>query len=529
MASVRRLCRGIIRLAAGVVPARWRDSWRTEWLGELEYGWASRRPPLGAAESLRRAAAAVAHALFLRKESLHMETLVQDVRFALRLLARQPGFTAVAVLTLALGVGANTAIFSIVNRTLLAPLPFGDPDRLVQVWETLRLPTEYYAQNTPAPGTFEIWNAHGESADGLAAYSVATLTLTGGGDPEQLTAIRASVNLMDVLKIAPAMGRNFQPSDDVVGAPGVVILTHRLWMRRFNQDPAVVGRTISINGAPALVAGVLPPEVPLSLRPVDLWVPIRLQASEGKWNRMLWVVARLKPGVTPESFQRQLDAGMHADGPDKMDAEVGVNVQPMDAEVRGGVRPDLIMVFSVTLAVLLIACTNIATMLMARSIVRRRELSVRAALGAGRGRLVRMLLVESLMLGLAGAAAGVVIGASSLGAIRAAMPDALALQISGTIDGRVLAFSTVVALATALVFGLAPVAGLSTRTLTVTSRTGDGQERRGLRWLRSSLVVVEMALAVVLLAGAALLVKTFAAIVTTPTGFSSEHVLTAQV
>jgi len=458
-----------------------------------------------------------------------MDSLFQDVRFALRLLARQKGFTAVAVLTLALGVGANTAIFSIVNRTLLAPLPFGDADRLVQVWETLKLPTEYYAQNTPAPGTLEIWNAHSESADGLAAYSVATVTLTGGGEPEQLTAIRASVNLLDVFKIAPVLGRNFQPSDDVAGAPDVVLLTHQLWTRRFNRDPAVVGQTISINGAPALIAGVMPPEVPLSLRPVDLWMPIRLRAAEGKWNRMLWVVARLKPGVTPASFQRQLDAGMHADGPDKMDVNVGVNVQPMDAEVRGGVRPDLVMVFSVTLAVLLIACTNIATMLMARSIVRRRELSVRAALGAGRGRLVRMLLVESLVLGLAGAAAGMVIGAWSLGAIRAAMPDALALQISGAIDGRVLIFSIAVALATSLVFGLAPIVGLSSRTLTVTSRSGDGQERSALRWLRSSLVVVEMALAVVLLAGAALLVKTFATIVTTTTGFSAEHVLTAQV
>jgi putative ABC transport system permease protein len=456
-----------------------------------------------------------------------LESLFDDMRFASRVLLRRPAFTAVAVATLALGIGANTAIFSVVNRTLLSPLPFASPDRLVQVWETV--PSMNIDKNTPAPATLDLWRARTTSVERFGAYTVGTANITGGGEPERVAMLRASADLLRVLTLPLALGRNFTDDEDHYGAPRVVILTDRFWSRRFGRDPGVLGRAVVLNGERATIVGVLTADVPLSIKDSDMWTPLALTPSEGRQSRMLWVVARVKPAVTASGIQQELDAVMHQPGPGSLDAGIGVNVLPLVEELRGGVRPDLLLVFSVSAVVLLIGCANVATMLLARGVARQRELRMRASLGAGRVRLARMLLIESFVLGLAGGAGGFVTGAWAVGVIEALMPASLASTVTGGMDLRVLAFTAALAMLTTLVVGAAPAFAVTGRRLMTSTRSGGDEERGVLRFLRSGLVVTEMALAVVLLAAAGLLVRSFAAIVATPTGFSSQSVLTAQI
>jgi predicted permease len=523
----RRFCMAIVRVAAAAVPARDRERWRTEWVAEMDHSWRGEQSRRRRITLTARAFDAVTHALWIRKESISMDTLIQDARFAARMLWRERGFTAVAVVTLALGIGANTAIFSIVNRTLLRPLPFGHPESLVHVWETL--PEQGILQNNPAPDTFDLWRSRTSLVTGMAAYTSATTNISGDGQAERLRGLRASANLLSVMEIQPEAGRGFRPDEDRFGAPRVVMLTDQLWARRYHRDPSVVGRTVTLDREPALVTGILPAELPLSLANVDVWIPLALKPTESKQSRMLWVVARTRPGVSAVTLEKDLDAAMHREGTGRMPDGIGVAVASMDEQLRGGVKPDLLMIFAVSAAVLLIACANVATMLLARGLTRRPEMAVRASLGAGRSRLARMLLIESAVLGLIGGAAGLLLGAWSVRAIQYLMPAQLASVVNGGLDAKVLAFSLITATVTALVAGLAPLAGSLSGSLVVTGRNPGGLDRRSTRWLRSIVVAGQMALAVVLLSGTALLTRTFVAIALTPTGFSSESVLTAEV
>ena len=523
------ICRAIVHVASRAVPRSSRQRWRDEWLAELDYAWDT--TPAGAAglgrraELTGRALHAPRHALSIAWHAMTFDRLRLDITTAVRALARRPGFTSIAVLTLALGIGANTAIFSLVNGTLLRPLPFSDPASLAAVWETV--PSQGVMKNTPAPATLAFWRARAGDTM-FAAYSTAIGTLTGG-EAERLSLLRASSNLIDVLGIHLVAGRAFTADEDRFGGPPVVLLSYDLWSRRFQRDPSLVGRAITLNGSGVTVIGILPRDLPMSVRDAQAWVPLALKPSENVQSRMLWVVARLTPGKTAAHLQTQLDQAMHPAEGDRPYEGIGVSVLALDEELRGGVRPDLLLVFAVSGIVLLIACSNLATMTLSRGVARGQELTVRAALGASRRQLSALLLVESLVVGAAGGAAGLFIGVLALRAVRALMPASLALSVSGEIDVRVLAFAAGLSLVTACLFGLAPMVTMPRHTLVVSTR-GSGSQHDGLaRVLRQALVIVQMALAVVLLAGAALLVRSFVAIVSTPTGFSSDGVLTAQV
>jgi putative ABC transport system permease protein len=459
--------------------------------------------------------------------SVFMDSLRQDMRFAARLLARQPGFCVVAVLTLALGIGANAAIFSVVRATLLEPLPFGHPETLLQVWETL--PSLGVSENTPAPDTFDLWKARSRSIDDIAAYTTGRANFTGGSEPERLAVLRTSANLVSVLSFRPALGRAFTADEDRYGASGVVLLTDRFWTRRFHRDADIVGRSMVLDGVARTVVGVLPDELSLSAGDVDVWVPLALAPSESRQSRMLWVVARAKAGENAAQVQHELDLDMHQVGPGQVSADIGVHVEPLDVELRGDLRPDLLMIFGVSGVVLLIACTNVATMLLARGLARRRELSVRAALGARRLRLARMLFVESLVLSVAGAAAGLALARPALSVMESLLPVALTSRVIGSVDAKVLLFGVVLSMVCAALFSIAPIVGTMAGPLTVSSRSVDTTERGLVRHGRHLLVVAELALAVVLLAGASLLIRSFLSLVSTQTGFSPDGVLTAQI
>jgi predicted permease len=521
----RGTCRRVVRLAAAAVPARQRSRWRNEWLAEVDYSW--RRPAnLGRRWHLTaRAAHSLGHALWLRKETLTMNGLKLDLSLAARALRRQPGFAAIAVLTLALGVGANVSILGVIRGTLLADMPFGHPEALMHVWETL--PSQGVQENTPAPATVDVWRERSGLAESFAPYTSAVVNVTGDGDPERLRALRASAALLSTLELTPAIGRNFTSDEDRFGGPRAVLLGHDFWTRRYHRDPSIVGRQIRLDGESTTVVGVLPPGVQMALANVDVWVPLALKPTESRQSRMLWVVARAKPGVTPAALQQELDAGMHREGPGQMPDGIGVYVASMDQQLRGRVRPDLLLVFGVSAVVLLMACGNVAMMLFVRGLSRRQELAIRTAVGADRWRLARLLLAESVVLGAAGGVAGYLTGAASLRIIGALLPTSLRGTIVVQRDAGLFAAALGLALVAATIAALAPMFG---GTLAVSQvRGADTLERGRAAWLRGGLVSAQMALAVLLLSATALLGRTFATIVLAPTGFDTSGVLTAQV
>ena len=520
-----RICRAALALAAVIVPAPARREWRDEWDAELRSHCCERGASSLAA--FRRCLGAFVHAAWLRKDTLRMEPLLQDARFALRLARRDRAFTIVAVLTLALGIGVNTALFAIVNGTLLQPLPFRDPSRLVLAWETV--PAQGIDRNTPAPATFNDWRARARTVQALAPMSAAIRTLTGSGDPERVFLVRASAALMPTLGVTPALGRPIADADDRPGGSHVMLLSDALWARRFARDPGVVGRTVRLDGQPVTIVGVLPRDLPLPLTKVDGWIPLALGPNEvNSESRMLWVFGRLAPGATYAAADAELSALLrsrtHAGA-----GQTGARAEPIEAVIRGEVRPDLLLAFAGTAIVLLIACGNVAVMLLARGAARRREFAVRAAVGASRIRVVRQLAAESIVLALAGAAAGGLLAAWTLRALDAMIPPTLRDSMVTRLDWRVLWFVLGVALGTGLLFGVVPafasIRGRSASGLGAGSRTTD---RIGTR-SRRALVVIEVAFTVLLVSAAALLGRTFAALLRTDLGFSPAGVLTMEV
>jgi putative ABC transport system permease protein len=455
-----------------------------------------------------------------------IDGLLADLRFAARLIRRRPAFTATALVTLALGVGANTAIFSVVNQSLLRPLPYRDPGRLVVAWETL--PSEGIDQNTPAPDTLAAWRARSKAASGFAALTTGYVTLTGQGEPARLRELRVDHRLFTLLGAAPMLGRGFRADEDRFGGPRVALLSHDLWTRRFNRDPAVVGRFMQLDGQPAQIIGVLPADLPLPAWDADVWLPLALSPREAGGNHILWVLARLAPGATAATLQTEL-AAMLARGPDGGDSGIGANVVPLDEDIRGAVRPDLWLIFAVTGVVLLIGCANVAAMLLALGTGRQRELSVRAALGAGRARLVRQLLAESLILALLGGAAGLVAGAGLVRMVAHLLPASLSTVVTYRMDLRVLGFGGVVSIVTAALFGLVPAYSSTSQSAAGALRSGVRVVRGRWRSARGALVVAETALAVVLLCAAGLIVQGFGALARTDMGVVSAHVLTFEL
>ena len=464
-----------------------------------------------------------------------MESLIKDIRFGIRSLLKRPGFSFIAIVTLGLGIGANTAIFSVVNGVLWRPLPYANPKQLVSVWEN------HKARGGPerewfSPSDFADWRDQNSSFSHLAALNDWAPTLTGRDEPEALLGALVSHDMFSMLGVAPALGRSFLPEEDRPNAANVVMLSHELWQRRFNSDQAIVGKSVSLNQESYSVVGVMPAGFQLPVIPnAQLWRPITpaLNPSCQRGCLVLRVIGRLKPEVTFEQAQADtatVAARLATQYPDT-NSKVGATLVPLHEQLVGNIKRPLLVLLGAVGFVLLIACANVANLTLARAATREREIALRAALGASRGRVIRQLLTESALLAAAGATAG-------LGLAFALLRLLISLSPPGTpgldkigIDGYVLGFTFLVAVLTGLFFGLAPALQLSKADLNHTLKdTGKGVPggSRGGR-LRGALVVTEIALALILLIGSGLLMKSFILMQRVDPGFNPDHLLTLRV
>ncbi len=462
-----------------------------------------------------------------------VRTLFNDARYGWRTLARSPGFTVVALLTLTLGIGANTAIFSVVNAVLIRSLPFHDPGRLVMVWEDYA--RTGFPQNTPAPGNYADWKADRNIFDDAAALALHTYNLSGDGAPEKLDGAGVTSNLFRVLGIEPVLGRAFTGAEDTPGAAREVLISHGLWTRRFGADPKLVGRPILLNGANYKVIGVMPSGFHFPSRDFELWTPIAFTAQElaARDSHYLNVVARLQRGVTLERANAQLrvmakrDAVAYPDGDSDLE---GFFAQPLRDYYTVDVRRGLIVLMLAVGCILLIACANIANLLLSRSSARSREIAVRTAVGASRSRIVRQLLTESALLSIGGGALGLLLAAWCFAFLKNLIPDALASTVSLRLDWSVLGFSMFISVASSAFFGLLPALRTSRVDLNEVLKEGArgavGGRGRG---LRSGLVIAEVALSSMVLIGASLLLASFSNLRGLDPGFRADHVLTMQI
>ena len=462
-----------------------------------------------------------------------MHPLLQDIRYAIRLLLKSPGFTTVAIVTLALGIGANTAIFTVVNAVLLKPLPYGAPDRLVTVWQDLR------ARGGPAdewltPGNYADLRREASVFEQVSVISGWRPILSEGAEPEPIVGEQVSHEYFSVLHITPVLGRTFTQQDDVPNAARVAVISHELWARRFGSRGDVVGQRVLLTGEPHEIIGVLPPRFrPIIARDAEIWRPLRLNtATPSRGAIVLRGVARLADGLSLEQAQAAATAiaqRLEAAYPE-FNEKTGFNLTPLKDRVVGDVKRGLLALAGAVMFVLLIACANIANLLLARGSARARELAVRVALGAARARIVRQLLTESVILAAAGGMAGVLIGTWAVGGLVAIAPEGAPRLDEIALDATVLAFSGALALITGIVFGLAPALQASRGHMTQWLKDGTrGSTAGGGRGLRRALIAAEVALALALLTGGGLLLQTFLRLQAADLGFNHQNVLVAFV
>jgi putative ABC transport system permease protein len=457
-------------------------------------------------------------------------TVLQDVRYAVRLLARTPGVTIVALLTLALGIGATTAIFSIVDGVLLRPLAYADPDRLVLIQERDAADPARFSRTTP--GTFYDVQQSARSFEALAAYQATSETLTAKGDPERIDGVRSAGSLLAVLGVRPQLGRVQTPEDDRIGAPRTVVISDGLWQRLFAGRDDALGQTLILAGEPHVVIGVMPKGFRFPDVGPDFWAPMQMNAKErsSRTESFLLVIGRLRQGISNEAARADLESVMsrlRSEFPVENN-NVVLDAQPLRDSIVADVSRQIWILMASVACVLLIACANLANLLLARATRRRREIAVRQAVGATRFRLARQMLVESLVLALIGGLAGVLTSSFFLDALVAWLPAGIPRIASATIDGRVMLFTTTVSALTGIAFGLVP-AVQATRGDASTLIRGDTRTSTSRSALRSALVVAEVAIAVLLLAGAGLLIRSFVQLQHVDPGFSPEHVLTFNV
>jgi predicted permease len=455
-----------------------------------------------------------------------------DLHYALRSVFKQPIFSAVVVITLALGIGANTAIFTVVNAVVLRPLPFQDAERLAMIWTTKDV-------NQEQPLSFADYNDLKNQTKSFSAVGAASplwnFTLTGGPEPEPLQGMYVSANLFELLRVSPERGRNFTAEEDRVGGTPVAIISHGLWERRFGSDPNIVGKPITLSGVTGTVIGVMPANFQLLDPAADVWVPLSQNqfASSARQVRLLSAVGRLADDLKPAAASAELNtiasqwAGQYPDS----NSGVGMRVVPLHQQVTGKFRPALLLLLGAVGLVLLIACANIINLMLVRSASRQKEIAVRAALGAGRLRLLRQLLTESITLSLIGGAAGVLLGSWGVQALLALNPIALPRYNQIHLDFSVLVFTLAVSAITGVVFGIAPAWQTLKFDLHTALKEGGRASiaNSGQRRLSSLLVIAETAMAMVLLIGAGLLLKSFAHLLDVKPGFVTENVLTMQV
>ena len=456
-----------------------------------------------------------------------MKTLLADLRFGFRLWRQAPGFTAVALCALALGIGANTAIFSTLDSVVLRSLPYEDPEHLAIVWEDASFVS--FPKNTPAPANYNDWRIRNHVFTDMAATRGSTVSLTADGPPEQVFGMRVTPNFFSVLGVKPLTGRTFTEEEDRSGAQ-VVVISERLWQNRYNRDPAAIGKSLMMDGGKFTIVGVMPRHFVFKFNNRDYWQPMNFtpQQLANRGSHYLTVVARIKPGVTlararedMNQIARQLQAEY------KENSRVGAVVEAIKDDMLGTTQSALWILMAAAGCVLLIACANLASLLLARAVARQRELAVRAALGAGRGRLIRQMLTEAVLLSFTGGVLGLAIAPLGMRVLSHMIPNGLPESAAPSIDTRLLLFTLAISLLTGLLFSIVPAFQAARASLNDVMKQGGrgGIGGRG-AGVRDVLVVLEVAAALVLLIGAGLMIQTLARMRAVDLGFRSDHLLT---
>ncbi|MFQ5742333.1 MAG: ABC transporter permease [Acidobacteriota bacterium] len=462
---------------------------------------------------------------------------MKDVTHVLRSLAKSPGFTVAVVLTLALGIGANTAIFSVVNAVLLRPLPYPDPDRLMVLWENNA--RQGLDQEQVSAATYLDWRERSDFFEGMAAYRYWGYTLTGGEEPERITSLRVSPALFPVLGSRAELGRLFSPEEESPGNEHVVVLSHGFWARRFGSDPAIVDRTIQLDGEPHTVVGVMPAgfEFPPDDAEVEIWSPLTMSLENlpSRPHRMYNVIGKLRSGASLQQASSEMEriaAGIAEENP-QSNRGWGVSIVPAREQMVAGFRTTLLLLQGAVGLVLLIACANIANLLLARASARQKQVAIRATLGAGRMRLLRESLTESLVLATIGGATGLLLAFWGIDLFLGFVPDTMPRLREVRVDLWVLAFTAAFSLASGLVFGLIPALKVMRTSLGEVlkegGRDGGAGAGRSSRRLLSLMVTAEVALALVLLVGAGLMIRSFSRLLQVDPGFRSDHLVAVAI